>query len=138
MTQQDIDRLFNRSKSKTKADHITKTQQNIFDDWHPKPVKDFANSVKFLKVDDSTDKLLNGLPNLNQLDEDKIDALFDQESQDLTAEFKKQYTVGRVVGEGAYASVRVATHKPQGKKVAIKVYEKAKLREPQRRKSVRR
>lgn len=65
MTQQDIDRLFNRSKSKTKAEHIIKTQQHILEEWHPKPVKDFANSVKFLKVDDSTDKLLNGLPNLN-------------------------------------------------------------------------
>lgn len=46
--------------------------------------------------------------------------------------------VGKVVGEGAYASVRVAMFKPLNKKVAIKVYEKAKLREPQRKKSVRR
>lgn len=53
--------------------------------------------------------------------------LFDQ-TTDLTAEFKKDYTVGKIVGEGAYASVRVATFKPLGKKVAIKVYEKGKLR----------
>ena len=46
--------------------------------------------------------------------------------------------MGKVVGEGAYASVRVAMFKPLNKKVAIKVYEKAKLREPQRKKSVRR
>lgn len=46
--------------------------------------------------------------------------------------------VGRVVGEGAYASVRVATYKASGKKVAIKVYEKGKLKEQQRKKSVRR
>jgi MAP/microtubule affinity-regulating kinase len=43
-----------------------------------------------------------------------------------------------VVGEGAYASVRVAMCRPLSKKVAIKVYEKGKLREPQRKKSVRR
>ncbi len=41
---------------------------------------------------------------------------------DLTAEFKKDYMVGKVVGEGAYASVRVAVFKPLNKKVAIKVY----------------
>lgn len=64
--------------------------------------------------------------------------MFEHPTQDLTAEFKKDYIVGRVVGEGAYASVRVATYKPLGKKVAIKVYEKVKLKEPQRKKSVRR
>jgi len=36
--------------------------------------------------------------------------------------------VGKIVGEGAYASVRVAVHKPTNRKVAIKVYEKGKLR----------
>lgn len=60
MTEEDIDRLFNRSKSKTK------TETHPHDDWKkPKPIRDFANSVKFLKVDDSTDKLLNGLPAMN-------------------------------------------------------------------------
>lgn len=34
--------------------------------------------------------------------------------------------------------MRVATHKVNNKKVAIKVYEKIKLREQQRKKSVRR
>ena len=72
-----------------------------------------------------------------ELDENKIEQLFG-ERDDLTAEFKKEYTVGRVVGEGAYASVRVATSKASGRKVAIKVYEKGKLKEQQRKKSVRR
>jgi serine/threonine protein kinase len=72
------------------------------------------------------------------MDEQRIDDMFADEKEDLTAQFKKDYTVGRIVGEGAYASVRVATYKPTGKKVAIKVYEKIKLREPQRKKSVRR
>lgn len=57
MTEEDIDRLFNRSKSKTK------TEQRQNEEWKkPKPNKDYVGSVKFLKLDDSTDKLLNGLP----------------------------------------------------------------------------
>lgn len=46
--------------------------------------------------------------------------------------------VGKVVGEGAYASVRVAIHRLTNKKVAIKVYEKSKIKEVQRKKAVRR
>jgi serine/threonine protein kinase len=34
--------------------------------------------------------------------------------------------------------VRVGLHKPTGRKVAIKIYEKTKLTEPQRKKSVKR
>jgi hypothetical protein len=36
--------------------------------------------------------------------------------------------VGKIVGEGAYASVRVAIYRPLNKKVAIKVYEKGKIK----------
>ena len=43
-----------------------------------------------------------------------------------------------MIGEGAYASVRVAVYKPLNKKIAIKIYEKNKIRENQRKKSVRR
>lgn len=57
---------------------------------------------------------------------------------DLTQQFKKKFLVGKIVGEGAYASVRVAVYKPINQKVAIKVYEKTKLKESQRKKSVRR
>jgi MAP/microtubule affinity-regulating kinase len=48
------------------------------------------------------------------------------------------YLVGKIIGEGAYASVRVAIYKPLEKKIAIKIYEKNKIKEPQRKKSVRR
>ena len=110
----------------------------MVDEWLHRPPKDFANSVKFLKLDDESDKLLNGLPTFeDELQEEMINSMF-RESVDLTAEFKKDYTVGKVVGEGAYASVRVAMFKPLNKPVAIKVYEKTKLQEPQRKKSVRR
>ena len=61
MTEQDIDKLFNRSKSKTKTQHNQHQEE-----WKKtKLVKDFANSVKFLKIDDEADKLLNGLPIFN-------------------------------------------------------------------------
>jgi hypothetical protein len=77
MTEEDIDRLFNKSKSKSRVDTQptrinTKTNitelQPVKTEMHPivvrvpRPIKDFANSVKFLKMDDSTDKLLNGMP----------------------------------------------------------------------------
>lgn len=56
MTEEDIDKLFNRSRSKNR------TEVQPIEERLARPVKDFANSVKFLKVDDSTDRLLNGLP----------------------------------------------------------------------------
>jgi len=40
--------------------------------------------------------------------------------------------VGKQIGQGAYASVRIAFNKNLGHKVALKIYEKAKLMEPQR------
>lgn len=46
--------------------------------------------------------------------------------------------VGKVIGEGAYASVRIAIYKPINRKVAIKVYEKGKIKEIHRKKSIRR
>ncbi len=49
-----------------------------------------------------------------------------------------EYVIGKIIGTGAYAAVRIGLHKPSNKKVAIKVYEKTKLMEPQRRKSVKR
>lgn len=56
----------------------------------------------------------------------------------MTVSFKKNYLVGKIIGEGAYASVRVAVYKPQQLKVALKIYEKAKIKDLQRKKSVRR
>lgn len=91
--------------------------------------KNFTKIVKFLQIEDEHDKLLTGLEQ-EDLTEDRIEALFQQKDpvSDLTAEFKKNYMVGKVIGEGAYASVRVAIHKPTNKKIAIKVYEKSKIK----------
>ena len=77
MTEEDIDRLFNKSKSKSRVEThpsridtkpniieqpIIKTEIHPIEERVPRPIKDFANSVKFLKLDDSSDKLLNGMP----------------------------------------------------------------------------
>lgn len=46
------------------------------------------------------------------------------------------YRVGRHLGAGAYAQVKQVVHKSTGLVLAIKVYEKFKLMEAQRKKSV--
>ena len=48
------------------------------------------------------------------------------------------YVIGKQVGQGAYAVVRVGLHRPSNKKVAMKIYKKPKLLDPNRRKSVKR
>jgi hypothetical protein len=44
MTEEDIDKLFNKSKSKNRT-------EIVIEEW-PKKIKDFVHSIKFLKVDD--------------------------------------------------------------------------------------
>ncbi len=46
--------------------------------------------------------------------------------------------IGKQVGQGAYATVRVAFDKTLNIKVALKIYDKSKLMEPQRQKGVQR
>jgi serine/threonine protein kinase len=48
------------------------------------------------------------------------------------------YIIGKQIGQGAYAVVRIGLHKPSNCKVAMKIYKKYKLLEPNRRKSVKR
>ena len=48
------------------------------------------------------------------------------------------YIIGKQIGQGAYAVVRVGLHKPTNRKVAMKIYKKYKLVDPNRRKSVKR
>lgn len=50
----------------------------------------------------------------------------------------EEYILGKVIGKGAYASVRLAISKETGQKVAVKTYEKTRLCEESRRKNVRR
>lgn len=46
------------------------------------------------------------------------------------------YQIGKHLGVGAYASVKQAIHKPTGMLTAIKIYEKFKLNDPQRKKAL--
>jgi MAP/microtubule affinity-regulating kinase len=46
------------------------------------------------------------------------------------------YNIGKQIGQGAYAIVKEALQKSTNKKVAIKVYDKYRLLDPQRKKSV--
>ena len=50
----------------------------------------------------------------------------------------EEYIIGKQIGQGAYAVVRIGLHKPSNKKVAMKIYKKYKLLDPNRRKSVKR
>ena len=47
------------------------------------------------------------------------------------------YIVGKQIGQGAYATVYIGMHKKSNKKVALKIYMKEKMKEIQRKKSVR-
>lgn len=48
------------------------------------------------------------------------------------------YIIGKQIGQGAYAVVKIGMHKKSNKKVALKIYDKEKMKEIQRKKSVRR
>ena len=49
-----------------------------------------------------------------------------------------EYIIGKQIGQGAYAVVRIGLHKPTNRKVAMKIYKKYKLMDPNRCKSVKR
>lgn len=75
-------------------------------------------------MEDSYDKLIAGLKSNNPaiFSNDATDKENNDTRQDLTQQFKQKFLVGKIIGEGAYASVRVAIYKTINKKVAIKVY----------------
>ncbi len=50
----------------------------------------------------------------------------------------ENYTVGKAIGQGAYAIVHQCQHKQTMKKYAIKIYQKAKLNDSMKRKAVQR
>lgn len=60
------------------------------------------------------------------------------ELNDITVESIDTYELGKILGKGAYATVRLCTHITELKKYAIKSYDKHKLKEPHRRKNIRR
>jgi len=48
----------------------------------------------------------------------------------------EDYTFGKLIGEGAYAVVRLAVKKSTGETFAVKIYDKTKLLDDHRRQSV--
>lgn len=59
-------------------------------------------------------------------------------TQNSSIENLDNYFIGKRIGQGAYAVVRLGLHKMLNQKIAVKIYEKLKLMEPNRRKSVKR
>lgn len=89
---------------------------------------------------DEFNRNFNGTKCVNQSEEQLQKKLIDQitvlakrsdESEYGASNYTQitDYTIGRHLGSGAYASVKLATHKPTGMILAIKVYEKFKLNE---------
>jgi serine/threonine protein kinase len=74
---------------------------------------------------------------IQRLVSQKDDNLSEEDSCSTIAGLE-DFVIGKIIGQGAYAIVRIGLHKPTNKWVAIKIYEKSKLVEPQRRKSVKR
>jgi len=50
----------------------------------------------------------------------------------------ESYHIGRIIGQGAYAPVRLCLDKRNQKKYAMKVYEKYRLSDPMKRKAAQR
>ncbi len=59
----------------------------------------------------------------------------EQYSKDISVD---DIMIGEVIGQGAYAVVKKGLYIPESLTIAIKIYDKSKLEEPQRRKSVKR
>ena len=56
----------------------------------------------------------------------------------VNASLLDNYQVGKVIGQGAYAVVRICHHRETLKKYAIKIYEKSKLNDSMKKKAVQR
>lgn len=108
MTEQDVDKLFVRSKEKLKMKTEISHGERIDTEITQKNEKDFTQT-KFLHIEDQYDRFLTGMPSQSN---NKENIMNYRDQSDLTLKFKKNYVVGKVIGEGAYALVRVAIFKP--------------------------
>jgi hypothetical protein len=59
---------------------------------------DFISSVKFLQMEDFTDRFLSGLRVCPQLPDPQSPSPLDSPIEDLTVQFKRNYLVGKVIG----------------------------------------
>lgn len=86
---------------------ISKPTRMTTETSHHQKAKDFT-LVKFLQIEEDYDKFLTGFPLSNKENQFQVA----NDPKDLTSKFKQNYIVGKVIGEGAYALVRVAIFKP--------------------------
>jgi serine/threonine protein kinase len=59
------------------------------------------------------------------------------EGEDKTSKFKEDFSVGKIIGKGAYALVRVGLQKKWNRRVAIKIYDRKMLENPGRQRAVK-
>jgi hypothetical protein len=61
MTEQDLDRLFNRSKEKVQLRTEAVVMEDSTEHLDAPKIKDFT-AIKFLQLEDDYDKMLTGIP----------------------------------------------------------------------------
>lgn len=66
----------------------------------------------------------------------EIQAAREQTGDEVFTGDIEDYLVGPSIGQGAYATVKLSVHKATSSQVAIKVYDKAKMMEPHRRRNL--
>jgi tRNA A-37 threonylcarbamoyl transferase component Bud32 len=102
------------------------------------PTNQRSNTIDRLAVD-STEKSVQKKKLYNEI-ENMFSKECHQSSKDSSASHSKarEYELQKCIGQGAYAKVYKAIHLPTKTKVAIKLYEKSKLSEKLRQKSIKR
>jgi MAP/microtubule affinity-regulating kinase len=85
--------------------------------------------VKSVKKEEKAEKMKESEAEKSQLDDTMVFS---------TKTSLDEYIIGKQIGQGAYALVRLGLHKPSNQKVAMKIYKKYKLEDANRRKSVKR
>lgn len=121
---------------------ITKIEPDSEVDQESRDVSRKVRKVKIKdlkegKTEDKRDpKLLKKLAEVHSFHQPPLPKLEDENySNDISMD---DIMIGEVIGQGAYAVVKKGLYIPASLTIAIKIYDKSKLEEPQRRKSVKR
>lgn len=112
----------------------TTTEPNHEENEEPKNLKEKLRAKKALTAS-NTEKILP----IDQAEFQMFEKFVTYSKKGIRrADLESYYIIGKTIGKGSYASVRLALSKETGQKVAIKTYEKGKLTDESRRKNVRR
>jgi hypothetical protein len=125
----------NKELVKVDSEIVTeKASQETFKKVKKVRIKDIEQSED---VEDKRDpNLLKKLAEVHSFHQPPLPKLEeDQYSNDISMD---DIMIGEVIGQGAYAVVKKGLYIPASLTIAIKIYDKSKLEEPQRRKSVKR